>query len=90
MSKLTVIKEKGTDNSICYIVSEPVASKKVEQAILDYELINTALADDILTAYSQFVDFGGRDTPLYVFTSGNTADWYIAQVEVKENNAPQG
>lgn len=87
MANLKIITNKDTDSSLCYVCTEAIANEKVEQAILNYEFIDEAQAADILQAYSQFVDFGAKDTPSYIFSNGNFEDWYTAQVVIKETNA---
>ena len=67
--------------------SEQIAKEKIEHAILDYSLVDETLATEILKQYRQFVEVGARDTPSFVFTSGDTTDWYIAQVVRKGNNS---
>jgi|GEM_PF-1066469 len=84
MANLKVITEANGDETIWYIADEKTVRDKLEDAITVYKFAEGPLADNVLTEYSLFVEYGAKDTPSFIFTKGNDEDWFIAQVEVKE------
>lgn len=86
METLKVVKEANAGNAICYIATEKTAQEKIQNAIADFVLVDEQSATNILTEYSSFVEYGAKDTPSYIFTKGNDTDWFMAQVEVKNEN----
>jgi hypothetical protein len=83
METLKVIKEANAGNAICYIATEKKAKDKMEVSTSDFKLVDSELATSILTEYNAFVEYGAKDTPSYIFTKGNDTDWFLAQVEIK-------
>ncbi|KAA5536161.1 hypothetical protein F0919_00380 [Taibaiella lutea] len=84
MNTLNVIKD-STDSAICYIADEKTSQFKLDNQFSEFKPVDQQLATNVLSEYGAFVEYGAKDTPSFIFTKANSEDWFIAQVEIKNN-----